>query len=160
MNRPGRTTGATVRNCASGGARILAGGRQLTDGGLGKGFYCAPTLAEAPLAHALWQHEMFVPIAMLARVADRETAMALANKSTLGLTAGFYGATSGSRLVLRQHRSGRELTRTGRKAPRPVRGPAISRLADGKVPATPAKGIASAYYLALYQREQSQTHVE
>src|SRR6185436_9524073 len=35
------------------GARILTGGRRLIDGALRNGWYCAPTLAEAPLTHPL-----------------------------------------------------------------------------------------------------------
>ena len=35
---------------------------------------------------------MFLPILMLHRVASRDAAMALANDSSLGLTAGVYGA--------------------------------------------------------------------
>jgi 1-pyrroline-5-carboxylate dehydrogenase len=37
---------------AQGGATMLAGGRALEDGDVRAGFYCAPTLAEAPLEHA------------------------------------------------------------------------------------------------------------
>ena len=74
-----------------GGAKLLAGGHALDDGERASGWYCAPTLAEAPLEHALWQEEMFLPIVMLCRVANREEAMQLANDSPLGLTAGVYG---------------------------------------------------------------------
>ena len=49
-------------------------------------------LSEAQAAHPLWQKEMFLPIVMLQRVASNDEAMALANASPLGLTAGFYGA--------------------------------------------------------------------
>ena len=48
-------------------------------------------MAEAPLGHRLWRHEMFSPLLMLNRVRDREQAMQLANDSDLGLAAGFYG---------------------------------------------------------------------
>jgi len=74
------------------GARILTGGEQLHDGPLSHGLFVRPTLAEAPADHPLWQQEMFLPIVMLQRVSSNEEAMALANASPLGLTAGFYGA--------------------------------------------------------------------
>ena len=79
------------RTARTGGARIISGGRQLRDGALARGYYVEPVLAEAPLSHRLWKHEMFLPILMVHRVRDREEAMRLANDSDLGLTAGFYG---------------------------------------------------------------------
>src|SRR5262245_22269477 len=57
--------GRYAKQLGENGARVLAGGRQLQDGDLARGFYVAPTLAEAPLAHPLWRHEMFLPILML-----------------------------------------------------------------------------------------------
>ena len=39
----------------------------------------------------LFAEEMFLPIAMLCRVRDRDEAVRLANDSPLGLTAGCYG---------------------------------------------------------------------
>jgi 1-pyrroline-5-carboxylate dehydrogenase len=144
---------------SSGRARILSGGRQLTEGEFGKGFYCAPTLAEAPLEHALWQHEMFVPIAMLARVADHETAMALANKSTLGLTAGFYGAREEIGWFLDNIEAGVTYVNRPQGATTGA-WPGFQPFGGWKGSGNTGKGIASAYYLALYQREQSQTLVE
>src|SRR5215472_6476088 len=76
----------------SSGARILSGGEQLREGPLAHGLFVRPTLAEAPANHPLWQKEMFLPIVMLHRVSSNDEAMALANASPLGLTAGFYGA--------------------------------------------------------------------
>src|SRR5262249_27006077 len=59
------------------GARVLAGGTQLREGDLARGFYVQPTLAEAPLEHPLWRHEMFLPILMLHRVTSNDDAMRL-----------------------------------------------------------------------------------
>jgi len=73
--------------------RILTGGKVLTEGALGKGYFVAPTLVDRlPLEHALWKQEMFVPIATIASVDNLEQAMRLANDVDYGLTAGFYGA--------------------------------------------------------------------
>ncbi len=142
-----------------GGARVLAGGEQITAGGLDSGYYVAPTLAEAPLTHTLWQHEMFVPIAMLARVPNRETAMSLANASTLGLTAGFYGDPSEVSWFFENIEAG--VTYANRPQGATTGSwPGYQPFGGWKGSGTTGKGIASAYYLALYQREQSQTHVE
>ena len=65
----------------------------LTDGEYGKGYFCAPTLvADVPLDHRLWKHEMFLPITTVAKVDSLDEAMRLANDVDYGLTAGFYGS--------------------------------------------------------------------
>jgi len=74
------------------GGTILTGGKILTDGAYGKGYFCAPTLAELPFAHHLWQQEMFVPITTLGKFTDLDEAMKIANSVSYGLTAGVYGS--------------------------------------------------------------------
>ena len=74
------------------GGRILTGGKVLTDGDYAKGYFCAPTIAEAAYDHRLWKHEMFVPITTVGKFDDLETAMKIANDVEYGLTAGFYGS--------------------------------------------------------------------
>jgi 1-pyrroline-5-carboxylate dehydrogenase len=142
-----------------GGARVLAGGRQLADGELSAGYFCAPTLAEAPLDHPLWQQEMFLPIAMLARVPDRETAMSLANAVPLGLTAGFYGDADEVGWFFDRIEAGVTYANRPQGATTGA-WPGYQPFGGWKGSGTTGKGIASAYYLALYQREQSQTFVE
>ncbi len=71
---------------------ILTGGKILTDGAYGKGYFCAPTLAELPFAHHLWQQEMFVPITTVGKFTDLDEAMKIANSVSYGLTAGVYGS--------------------------------------------------------------------
>jgi 1-pyrroline-5-carboxylate dehydrogenase len=142
----------------AGGARILTGGRQLDEGALANGFYCTPTFAEAPLSHPLWQHEMFLPIAMIARVADLDTAMSLANATSLGLTAGFYGAPSEVDWFFDHIEAGVTYANRPQGATTGA-WPGYQPFGGWKGSGTSGKGIASAYYLALYQREQSQTRV-
>ena len=72
---------------------ILAGGKVLTEGAYGKGYYCEPTLvADVPISHRLWKEEMFLPITMVHKVQNLEEAMEIANNVDYGLTAGFYGS--------------------------------------------------------------------
>jgi 1-pyrroline-5-carboxylate dehydrogenase len=142
-----------------GGARVLAGGQPLTDGDLAAGYFCAPTLAEAPLDHPLWQQEMFLPIVMLARVPDRETAMSLANAASLGLTAGFYGGADEVGWFFDHIEAGVTYANRPQGATTGA-WPGYQPFGGWKGSGTSGKGIASAYYLALYQREQSQTVVE
>lgn len=142
-----------------GDARMLAGGGLLSEGAFARGFYCAPTLAEAPLDHPLWREEMFAPIAMLARVPDRETAMRLANDSTLGLTAGCYGSEDDVRWFFDNIEAGVTYANRPQGATTGA-WPGYQPFGGWKGSSTTGKGIASFYYLAQYLREQSQTRVE
>ena len=143
----------------SGGARIAVGGRTLNDGALGAGYFCLPTLAEAPLEHPLWRQEMFLPIVMVARVPNREAAMSLVNDSELGLTAGFFGATSEVDWFFDNVEAGVTYANRPQGATTGA-WPGFQPFGGWKGSGTTGKGIASTYYLALYQREQSQTRVE
>ena len=148
-----------VRNLSDGGARILAGGRPLTDGELGRGYYVEPVLAEAPREHPLWKHEMFVPILMLHRVADREEAMQLANDTDLGLTAGFYGGAD-EVAWFHEHIEAGVTYANRRQGATTGAWPGYQPFAGWKGSGSTGKAIASSYYLPLYLREQSRTVVE
>ncbi len=143
----------------SGDANIYCGGRALTDGELSKGYYCAPTVAEAPLDHRLWRHEMFVPIVMIARVPDKETGIELANDTNLGLTAGFYGSEDETRWFLENIEAGVVYSNRPQGATTGA-WPGYQRFGGWKGSGNTGKGFASNYYLAHYLREQSQTIVE
>jgi 1-pyrroline-5-carboxylate dehydrogenase len=141
------------------GAEILAGGRQLTDGDLARGWYVEPALAEAPLAHPLWKQEMFLPVLMLRRVADRDEAMRLANASDMGLTAGIYGSSDD---VAWFHENIEAGVTYANRAQGATTGawPGYQPFGGWKGSGSTGKAIASFYYLAQYMREQSRTVVE
>ena len=102
---------------------------------------------------------MFVPIRVLHRVATRDEAMQLANDSTLGLTAGFYGAPDEVPWFQENIEAG--VTYANRKQGATTGAwPGTSRSAAGRAPGSTGKAIASFYYLAQYLREQSRTVVE
>jgi acyl-CoA reductase-like NAD-dependent aldehyde dehydrogenase len=141
------------------GARTLSGGEQLRDGALAQGFFVRPTLAEAPPAHPLWQQEMFLPILMLHRVASNDEAMRLANTSSLGLTAGFYGA--GDEIAWFQEHIEAGVTYANRPQGATTGAwPGYQPFGGWKGSGSTGKAIASFYYLPQYLREQSQTIVE
>ncbi len=141
------------------GARILSGGEQLREGALGRGYFVQPTLAEAPPDHALWQHEMFLPILMVHRVSSNDEAMRLANASPLGLTAGFYG--SSDEIAWFQDHIEAGVTYANRPQGATTGAwPGYQPFGGWKGSGTTGKAIASFYYLPQYLREQSQTVVE
>ena len=141
------------------GGKILAGGARLQDGELAHGYFVAPTLAEAPATHPLFREEMFVPIAMLCRVRNREEAMQLANDSPLGLTAGCYGNEEDVAYFFDNIEAGTTYANRPQGATTGA-WPGYQPFGGWKGSGSTGKAIASFYYLAQYLREQSQTNVE
>jgi 1-pyrroline-5-carboxylate dehydrogenase len=73
--------------------KFATGGKVLTEGALGKGLFCEPTIVvDVPHEHRLWKIEMFMPLTMVHPIDNLEQGMKLANGSEYGLTAGFYGS--------------------------------------------------------------------
>ena len=141
------------------GARILSGGEQLRQEGLERGFYVRPTLAEAPLTHPLWKEELFLPILMLHRFASRDAAMSLANESSLGLTAGFYGAAEEVAWFNEHIQAGVTYANRPQGATTGA-WPGYQAFGGWKGSGSTGKAIGSFYYLPQYLHEQSQTVVE
>ncbi len=161
------------RRCAAqldtGGARIVARGRlaqgldiaRIEDGVPGAvdgGWFCAPLLAEAPPAHPLWQQEMFAPIAMLARMADLDEALARANDSRFGLSAGFYGAEDEVQTFYDRIEAGVTYVNRPQGATTGA-WPGYQPFGGWKGSGSTGKGLASFYYLPQYMREQSRTRI-
>jgi len=141
------------------GGRVLCGGEHLTAGELRHGLFVAPTLAEAPATHPLFQEEMFLPIVMLCRVADRTEAMRLANDSPLGLTAGCYGSDDDIAHFFEHIEAGVTYANRPQGATTGA-WPGYQPFGGWKGSGSTGKAIASFYYLAQYLREQSRTVVE
>ena len=141
------------------GANVIRGAETLVDGDRARGYFCAPTVAEAPLGNRLWRHEMFAPIVMIARVPDKETGMRLANDTHLGLTAGFYGDAGETEWFFDNIEAGVTYANRPQGATTGA-WPGYQPFGGWKGSGSTGKGIASFYYLAQYLREQSQTSVE
>jgi acyl-CoA reductase-like NAD-dependent aldehyde dehydrogenase len=73
------------------GAKLLAGGRRLTDGPYAGGFYVEPTLLDDVAADdPISSTELFGPVTCLYRVGDLEEAIGLCNQTPYGLTAAIH----------------------------------------------------------------------
>ena len=142
----------------AGGGRILTGGRRLTDGPLGNGAFCAPTLAEAPEGHRLWKHEMFLPIALVAPVGSLEEAMRRANDVAYGLTAGFYGTAKEAEWFFDHIEAGVCYANRPQGATTGA-WPGHQPFGGWKGSGSTGKSVGSFYYLPQYLREQGRTVV-
>lgn len=73
------------------GARLLTGGRRLSDGALERGFYFEPTVfGGVKPGMRLHQEEVFGPVVSIVEVGDFEEALAAANHIDFGLSASIY----------------------------------------------------------------------
>jgi 1-pyrroline-5-carboxylate dehydrogenase len=139
--------------------KVLAGGRQLLEGELAQGFFCAPTVATAPLEYRLWREEKFVPIVLVGEVDSVDDAIARANASEYGLTAGFYGGAGETGGFLDRIEAGVTYVNRPQGATTGA-WPGYQPFGGWKASGTTGKSIGSFYYVQQYMREQSQTVVD
>jgi acyl-CoA reductase-like NAD-dependent aldehyde dehydrogenase len=139
--------------------RVLTGARVLRDGALERGNFVAPTVASAPRDHALWRDELFLPLVLVDEVDSVDQAIALANSSQYGLTAGFYGAPKEAGGFLDRVEAGVLYVNRPQGATTGA-WPGYQPFGGWKASGTTGKAIGSFYYLQQYLREQSQTIVE
>jgi 1-pyrroline-5-carboxylate dehydrogenase len=139
---------------------ILHGGRQLTEGDFGKGYFCEPTLVDrVPLSHRLWQHEMFLPITMISSVDSLDEAMRLANDVRYGLTAGFYGSKKEAQWFFENIEAGVTYANRPQGATTGA-WPGFQPFGGWKGSGSTGKNAGGLYYVPLYLHEQIRTHVQ
>ncbi len=142
-------------------SQIVCGGKHLTEGSLGKGFFCAPTISYGlPFDHPLWQEEMFLPITTVAAVDDLDQAMRLANDVCYGLTAGFYSNDPQEIQWFLDHiQAG--VTYVNRAAGATTGAwPGYQPFGGWKGSGSTGKNGGGPYYVQQYMHEQSQTLVD
>ena len=82
---------AQVDDAAAKGAEIVCGGQRLTDGGLDRGFFYAPTVLSGVTAEMrIYREETFGPVAPVIAFDDEDEALAMANDTHYGLAAYVY----------------------------------------------------------------------
>jgi len=139
--------------------KFLTGGRALTQGDSGKGFFCEPTIAgEVPLNHRLWKHEMFLPITFVHAVDSVEEALHLANDVQYGLTAGFYGSDKEVEQFFDQIQAGVAYANRPQGATTGA-WPGFQPFGGWKGSGSTGKNAGGHYYLQEYMREQIQTQI-
>ena len=89
------------------GATLFAGGDRLTDDGLDKGFFIAPTVfTDVTSDMTIAREEIFGPVLSVLRYSDEDDAVRIANATDYGLAAGVWGSPSRAMRVGHQMRAG------------------------------------------------------
>lgn len=136
---------------------FLTGGKVLTEGEYAKGYFCTPTLvADLPLNHRLWKHEMFLPITTIAKVENLDQAMQLANDVDYGLTAGFYGSEDEANWFFENIEAGVTYANRPQGATTGA-WPGFQPFGGWKGSGSTGKNAGGHYYLPLYMHEQIRT---
>lgn len=140
--------------------RFLTGGKVLTEGAFAQGYFCQPTLvADLPLDHRLWKHEMFLPITTLARVKSLDEAMKHSNDVAYGLTAGFYGSMEETKWFFENIQAGVTYANRPQGATTGA-WPGFQPFGGWKGSGSSGKNAGGHYYLPLYMHEQIQTLID
>jgi 1-pyrroline-5-carboxylate dehydrogenase len=140
--------------------KFLTGGKVLTEGAYGKGYFVEPTLVEGvPTDHHLWQDEMFLPIAMVHKVKDLDEAMELANNVNFGLTAGFYGSDEEADWFFENIEAGVTYANRPQGATTGA-WPGFQPFGGWKGSGSSGKNAGGHYYVQLYMHEQINTRIK
>lgn len=152
---------SSVAEGTSAGAQLVAGGKTMNSGSMKKGFYVAPTvLAGLPEDHRLIKEELFVPIVVVNEVESLDQALARANNTDYGLTAGIFSKDRKEQKkffdqikfgVTYANRSGGSTTGAW---------PGAQSFTGWKASGVTGRGVGSPFYLLNFLRDQSQTTVE
>jgi 1-pyrroline-5-carboxylate dehydrogenase len=139
---------------------LLTGGRVLTDGDFNKGYFVAPTLvANLPLTHRLWKHEMFLPISTIAKIKNLDEGMKYANDVDYGLTAGFFGSADEAEWFFDHIQAGVTYANRPQGATTGA-WPGFQPFGGWKGSGSSGKNAGGHYYLPLYMREQVRTLIK
>ena len=139
---------------------VFTGGEHLTDGDLARGFYVEPTVVGLPAGHRLFQDELFAPFTAVSKVDSLGEALALANDSTYGLTAGVYSEDPAEVERFLDEVEAGVLYVNRRAGATTGAWPGVQAFGGWKGSGSTGKAGLSMYYVAQFMREQSHTVVD
>jgi 1-pyrroline-5-carboxylate dehydrogenase len=151
-----RTFEAAVERARADGGRILVGGTRLVDEPLGHGYFVEPTVVDGlPIDHRIFSEELFVPVTAVTSVSGFAQALAVANATEYGLTAGIF---SGDEDEVDQffERIEAGVTYANRAAGATTGAwPGVNPFGGWKASGSSGKGSGGPYYVQQFMREQS-----
>jgi 1-pyrroline-5-carboxylate dehydrogenase len=140
------------------GGTIEVGGEVLADPGTERGYFPSPTVVTGlPLSHRLFHDELFVPFLVVGEVDSLDQALAEANDTPYGLTAGIFSQDDDEiRRFLDTIQAG--VVYVNRRAGATTGAwPGIQSFGGWKGSGSSGKSGLGPYYVQQFLREQSQT---
>jgi 1-pyrroline-5-carboxylate dehydrogenase len=151
---------SAVAEAKQSGGEVVAGGKVLSRGPLGQGFYVEPTVVTGlPNGHRLMKDELFLPFVVVGEFGPVDEAISEANDTDYGLTAGIFSKDpkelkkffDGIKFgVTYANRSGGSTTGAW---------PGAQSFTGWKASGATGRGVGSPFYLLNFIRDQSQTSV-
>jgi 1-pyrroline-5-carboxylate dehydrogenase len=137
--------------------RILLGSEPLPEG-TPAGHFVRPAIVDnLPFDHTLWRDELFVPFLIVGKVASLDEALALANRTEYGLTAGVFSEDEGE---VARFFDGIEAGVTYANRPTGATTgawPGVQSFCGWKASGSTGKGGCGPWYVQQFLREQSRT---
>jgi 1-pyrroline-5-carboxylate dehydrogenase len=146
---------AVTRATADGG-RLLAGGGRITDEPFGHGYFVEPTIIDGlTIRHAVFKDELFVPITAITTIGTLDEAIAIANTTEYGLTAGIFSEDP-AEVDEFFERIEAGVTYANRRAGATTGAwPGVNPFGGWKCSGSSGKGSGGPYYVQQFLREQS-----
>ena len=139
--------------------KVAVGGERV--GGMPTDLYVRPTVVvDLPLDHRIWHDELFVPLVAVAKVDSLDQALALANDTIYGLTAGLYSDDEGEIGQFEEKIEAGVIYINRRAGATTGAWPGIQPFGGWKGSGTTGKASGGLYYVQQFMREQSQTLVD
>ena len=142
------------------GGQVRTGGERLRGGIFDRGTYVAPTVVDGlPLDHELFKKEIFLPFVVVAPVKDLDQAIAEANDTDYGLTAGIFSEDQGEIATFFDRIEAGVVYANRKGGATTGAWPGCQSFAGWKASGSTGKGGLGPYYVQQFMREQSQTVV-
>jgi 1-pyrroline-5-carboxylate dehydrogenase len=149
-----------VEQARKDGGKILTGGRRLTGGIYDHGYYVEPTVIDGlPSDHPLFSEELFVPITVVAPVLSLDEAIALANRTEYGLTAGIFTSEEHEIQEFFDRIEAGVVYANRRGGATTGAWPGLNSFGGWKASGSTGRGTGGPHYLQQFFREQSRTRV-
>jgi 1-pyrroline-5-carboxylate dehydrogenase len=139
----------------------VRGGNRLKDGPFAHGFFVEPTIVErVPKTSRLFQDEYFAPVLTVGEVKSLEEAIAFANDSEYGLTAGIFSQEEHEQETFFNSIQAGVAYCNRRGGATTGAWPGVQSFGGWKHSGSSGKSALGPYYVAQFMREQSQTRIK
>jgi 1-pyrroline-5-carboxylate dehydrogenase len=139
--------------------KVLHGGNRLDGQAFDRGYFVAPTIAQLPLDHELFQQELFLPFLSVGIVDSFDEALREANRSDFGLTGGLFSQDENEIARFFDEMEAGVLYVNRRTGATTGAWPGVQSFCGWKGSGITGRGGCGPYYPAQFMREQSRTRM-